>query len=189
MLQKNGFPVSFTDIKKIRADYPGLAHVVKILLNDSAMKRKIKKDVGTTDIFSVINHYFSKGKSTYVEERFPSAKIVIKTVKKAGGIVSLAHPGFHLSFSEDKIVEKLKKYGLDCLEVFTPKHNWEQTIHYELLAKKLHLVITAGSDYHYIEHKTKIPLASPLGFQKIPPEVYDDFVNYLKKKTSYNFTK
>ena len=188
-LRKNNFLITLDEINGIRADYPGLAHIVRIMLKKPAIKKRIKKEVGSSNVYSIINHYFSKGKLAYVQEKFPSAKTVIKTIKKAGGIVSLAHPGFHLSFSEDKIIQKLKKSGLDCLEVFTPKHNWEQTIHYELLSRKLNLVITAGSDYHFIEHKTLIPLASPLGFQKIPPGVYDDFLKYLKKKTDYKFTK
>jgi len=183
-LQTLGFPNIYDTTIKMEASYLGLFHIIEVLLNDKKSRNKIRKEVGSLEIFPIINYYFAKGRPLYVKEEFPSAETTFPIFKRAGAIISLAHPGFHLSFSEDPSIKKLTTMGLNALEVFTPKHNWQQTIHYQVLAKKLNLIITAGSDFHSFKHEHYIPLASPIGYLKTPKKVYDNFIKYINKNTS-----
>lgn len=175
-----GFSVPRQKISGLSVQYLGLSHIIHILLGDKKHKKRILSELGTTDIFEIINKYFSPGKPAYVPEKFPGSLSVIRAIRRAGGFAVLAHPGFHLSFKEDRVIKDLAAAGLEGLEVFTPKHNWQQIVHYELLAKKLGLIITSGSDYHSRIHKV-IPLASPIGYLKIPAQTYNSFVHYLKR--------
>jgi len=182
-LQKLGFLISNKQVFKYRADYLGLHHIVKALRSKKKNLKKIRREVGKLGVFDIVNSYLEFGRPAYIKERLMPTVKMIKLIKKAGGITALAHPGFHLSFSDDDIIKKLKSQGLDALEVFTPKHNWEQIEHYEILAKKLGLVITAGSDYHYDTHKAHIPLGNPVGVLNLPTSLRSDFINFLNKKT------
>ena len=184
-LRKLGFIIADEALTKIRPDYWEFSHVINLLLKNAANKKKILREVGDLDVFNIINAYFAKGKAAYVPEKFPSAIGVIKTIKQAGGITILAHPGFHLAFTDDSIIKQLASRGLDALEVFTPKHNWQQITHYEILAKKLKLAITAGSDYHAEIHKAHIPLGSPVGLLRLPNRVFNNFVKFLHSRMGY----
>jgi len=181
-LEGLGFEIDKKTLSSEKADYLGLFHAVKQLKKNPKNLSKILKEIGDKNIFSIINAYMAPGRPAYVPERLLPAKIAISLIRKAGGFAVLAHPGFHLSSKDSGLISKLKSAGLTGLEVFTPKHNWEQIKRYEFLAKRLNLIITAGSDYHQEIHDKKIPLIDPVGFLKIPTQVYDDLIKFLKAK-------
>ncbi len=95
----------------------------------------------------------------------PSAEKCIRTIKAAGGKVSLAHP-YQIVLSEDgdknleALIERLAGYGLDALECFYPKHSPEQQAYYLGLAERLGLGVTGGSDFHGEKNKPDHPLAT-----------------------------
>lgn len=91
----------------------------------------------------------------------PKRRVTLETaseiIRKAGGIVVLAHPYGEKKSSlvnmtkelkeQEKILVKLHKY-LDGLECYYSDHTPEQTKFYVELANKLGLSITGGSDHH-----------------------------------------
>lgn len=89
------------------------------------------------------------------------AREAIRLILNAGGIPVLAHPmkvsglmtGEVLEAREymealEKLVIKLKSYGLKGLECFYPEHTPEEAEALIGLAEKYKLHITSGSDYH-----------------------------------------
>jgi len=92
----------------------------------------------------------------------PSAQTSIEQVKKAGGMVSLAHPYQIVLNGEslDELVKRLKGYGLDAIECYYPIHTPQQTAEYFALARKYNLHITGGSDFHGEKNKPDHPLAA-----------------------------
>ena len=94
--------------------------------------------------------YLGKDGLAYEEkEDFPPEKAV-KIIKANGGIVSLAHPLLVTKNHEllEKIIDNLKKYGLDALEVNYPAFTKADRKYLKKLAKKHGLLITGGSDFH-----------------------------------------
>ncbi|MFP4460613.1 MAG: PHP domain-containing protein [Thermotogota bacterium] len=87
------------------------------------------------------------------------AEEAINLVKKAGGLVFLAHPG--LFIGEKGGQEGMNKYdihqivafGIDGLEVFHPNHTKSQIQRYLSLAIGEKLLISMGSDYHRGDYK------------------------------------
>ena len=78
-------------------------------------------------------------------------KEAIDLIHKAGGIAAWAHPAHTLRNRinmMDDMGDELKKLGLDGIEVFSSKHNKEQTTRVLKLNDRLDLVPTAGSDFH-----------------------------------------
>ena len=184
-LRKSGFHITSPEILGLKAEYYGLAHIIGLLMKKRNDRRRILSEVGSTDIFAIINHYFSAASDAYVPERYLPAVSAIKLIRRAGGIVALAHPGAHLRYQDDRLVAQLKKAGLECLEGFTPKHNWDQVVHYEMLAKKLNLIITAGSNFHEDFHQNDIPIVTPIGFMKTPGRIFDKFNSYARRKLGF----
>lgn len=184
-LRHLGFDVADRELRTLPTEYYGLTHIIHALLKKPDEKRRILKEVGSADLFAIINHYFATAAEAYVPEDYLSAVKVIKLIKKCGGITSLAHPGSHLNYKEDALVEQLAACGLNALEVFTPKHNWDQIIHYEVLARRLKMAITVGSNYHEDFHQHDIPVVTPIGFLKTPPAIYESFLEYLGSHTTY----
>lgn len=90
----------------------------------------------------------------------PSAETCVKTIKAAGGKVSLAHP-YQIVLGGGRLedlVRRLAGYGLDAIECHYPQHTPEQTAEYLGLAGKYGLHITGGSDFHGEKNKPDNPL-------------------------------
>ena len=87
----------------------------------------------------------------YLKIERMTLKQAIDLIHKANGIAVWAHPAHTLRKRMDQMDDlgnELKKLGLDGIEVFSSKHNKEQTIMVLELTDRLDLVPSAGSDFH-----------------------------------------
>jgi 3',5'-nucleoside bisphosphate phosphatase len=99
--------------------------------------------------------FLHKKCSWYVPQEKWAAAEVVQAIRDAGGVSSLAHAVWYKE--ADAVVEELVDRGLDAIEVFHPDHGEAQIARFSKLARKFHLLLTAGSDYHGIEEKGKAP--------------------------------
>jgi Predicted metal-dependent phosphoesterases (PHP family) len=119
-----------------------------------------------------------------------TAERAIGLITQAGGIAVLAHPMkiSHLIhnpeedfFSElDKLLTKLKVWGLQGMECFYSQHSAEETKHLIEMAKSHGLLITAGSDFHGREIDENIEIG-------IFPAVPDFNKNKLIEQIDHSF--
>jgi predicted metal-dependent phosphoesterase TrpH len=76
----------------------------------------------------------------------------IRIVKKAGGILVLAHPyeieRENPNINIGNIIEKLFALGIDGLEVYNSSHSRENVQRYLNIAQQYNGLISGGSDYH-----------------------------------------
>ena len=70
---------------------------------------------------------------------------VIAIVRRAGGLVSLAHPGLT---RQDALIPRLAAAGLAALEVRHSDHDQETEERYRGLAVRYGLAVSGGSDFH-----------------------------------------
>ena len=89
--------------------------------------------------------YLAEGGAAFVPRRAPSPAAVIRIIHEAGGISSLAHPGL---LGRDEWIPDIAASGLDALEVYYVDHSPEITVHYRVLAERLGLAMSGGSDFH-----------------------------------------
>jgi 3',5'-nucleoside bisphosphate phosphatase len=92
------------------------------------------------------DRYLGEGKPAYVQRYRLTAEEAVRLVSRAGGALTLAHPG--LNGIERGDVQRLRAMGLAGLEVDHPEHNPSLREKYRQLAAECDLVPTAGSDYH-----------------------------------------
>jgi predicted metal-dependent phosphoesterase TrpH len=82
----------------------------------------------------------------------PAIARVTDVVHRAGGIVSLAHPGL---IALDESAERMQAIlslaadaGIDAVEVYHPAHTHAMTDMLERFCLERHLLVTGGSDWH-----------------------------------------
>lgn len=104
------------------------------------------------------DRYLTPGKPGYVERSRIPAVQVIRAIKEAGGIPSLAHPG---QYGCDEIVPLLVRQGLMGLEVYHPEHDAGALFRYERMCMEYGLLAVGGSDYHGTEGLRSMGLGRP----------------------------
>jgi len=91
----------------------------------------------------------SHGKPAYFPvDRMSPAKAVV-VIAAAGGVAVFAHPGdkFHLP-ADESVFRELAAAGLAGLEAYSSYHEPAQEDEFAAFARRLGLVVTAGSDFH-----------------------------------------
>jgi predicted metal-dependent phosphoesterase TrpH len=89
--------------------------------------------------------YLAEDGPAYVPHRGASPAEVVALIVKAGGLASLAHPGYT---KKDDAIPAMIAAGLGAIEAYHSSHDRETTERYLALARDLDLSVTGGSDYH-----------------------------------------
>ncbi len=120
--------------------------------------------------------YLAYGKPAYVPKlRLPSQE-AIDLISRIGGISVIAHPIYGGNSRE--IIQKLKGFGLDGIEVYYTNHPPEDVKKFQSWAKEFGLLITGGSDCHGGTAADRILLGS----LRVPNEVLEQLKKYKKTK-------
>lgn len=85
------------------------------------------------------------GRPAFVPRRGAPVADVIRIVRGAGGVTSLAHPGLT---GIDDAIERFAAAGLDALEARHSDHDPLAEARYRRLAARLGLALSGGSDFH-----------------------------------------
>lgn len=96
----------------------------------------------TRDAFDT---WLGQGRPAFVERIGPTPEAVIGTLHGARGLASLAHPG---RTQIDARIASLKDAGLDAIEAYHSDHDAETAQGYVVIARRLELLVTGGSDFH-----------------------------------------
>jgi predicted metal-dependent phosphoesterase TrpH len=107
----------------------------------------------------LVDHGICQGVRSYFElfdnglahpvAEFPHAQRVIATAQRAGGVVSLAHPGasFHDDIGTEQL-DELVEMGLQGVECYSFHHDAVTTQGYVDYCQSRNLLVTGGSDCH-----------------------------------------
>jgi 3',5'-nucleoside bisphosphate phosphatase len=96
---------------------------------------------------------------------------IIRIIKNAGGISSIAHP--YKLFS-NLFIEDFHKMGVDGLEVYYMDHSAQQVAFYECITTKFGMIRTGGSDFHGEDNRT-----IPFGNFSTPESVLTAMKTYI----------
>jgi predicted metal-dependent phosphoesterase TrpH len=101
--------------------------------------------------------YLGIGKPAYVPHWKLTPVQAVELITDAAGLAVLAHPGLA---GRDDLIPALVQAGLGGIEAYYPEHSPQQVQVYLGIARKHHLLVTAGSDFHG-EMGKQHPLGSP----------------------------
>lgn len=108
--------------------------------------RAIVEKGAAATVKEAFDRYLGEGKPAYVQRFRLETEAAVALVRGAGGTVTVAHPG--VSKLERGDLERLRKAGVEGLEVHHVDHNPSVREKYLRIAEALDLVPTAGSDFH-----------------------------------------
>jgi len=112
------------------------------------------------------DRFIAEGRPAFVPRAGATPADVVRAVRDAGGVSSLAHPGVT---NADGLIPDLVAAGLDALEVYHVDHTDADTARYRDLARGWGLAVTGGSDYH----GARSHHAYGLGLVTLPAEDFD----------------
>ncbi len=147
--------------------YIPINHVIDEILSDKKNVIKIKKDLGLMEVreIDVINNYLRDKKVGKLANSFINIDRIFKLRKKIGGQIILCHPAKH-RFIQPDTWKKLKKMGLDGVELLSPHHSIGAVMYIQFLARNMDLVETGGSDFHLHEGDSA-PIQNSWDYYKI----------------------
>ena len=141
-----GYPIDLDEIRRDVGDGVwGRPHLARALVKAGHAK-------DNDDAFA---RYLHKKCPWHVPQEKWNAVDVLRVIREAGGVSSLAHAVWYKN--PEGVVETLSEAGLDAVEVFHPDHGPAELERFSRLAKKHRMLATAGSDFHGVEEKGKIP--------------------------------
>ncbi len=135
-LRRLGVSIELADVERVAGGGAlGRPHVARVLVQRGA----------SVDIGDAFARYLGRGRPAYVEKPLPTLDEVAALVHAVGGVVVAAHLGAH---GNDDQIRRFQAQGLDGVEVRHPSHppNIERRL--TLLAQRLGLAISGGSDWH-----------------------------------------
>ena len=135
-LQKQGVDIDMDEVKA-EAGFSniGRPHAASVLMS---------KGVVSTFNEAFIR-YLSSEKLDHINTEYCTLSEAAKVMKKAGGVLSLAHPGPLYSSEE---IDEMLKLGVDGLECIHPSHPYPVQKKFTKMANDRNLIISGGSDFH-----------------------------------------
>jgi predicted metal-dependent phosphoesterase TrpH len=118
--------------------------------------------------------YIGKDKPAYVPRYDLTPQEAVTTIREAGGIAVLAHPGL---IKAADVVRQVVAAGVDGLEAYYPQHSREQEEEFLQLAERFQLVVTGGSDFHGL---SKGENADRIGLKGLDQKNFDIFLARIK---------
>ena len=118
------------------------------------MAREMVRAGYARDVQEAFDKWLGTSGKAYCEAKRLSPIDAVKLIKEFGGFASIAHPKKYLLDGRlDMLVEGLKRFGLDGLEVNYPSHTDKDRAELQSLCRKYRLYETGGSDFHGDEDK------------------------------------
>jgi len=146
----------------------GRMHVAKIL----------KEEGFVNYLQEAFDLYLAYGKPAYVPKLRMSSQEAIALISRIGGISIIGHPLYGGNSRE--IIQKLKNFGLDGIEVYYTNHSPEDVRRFESWAKEFGLLITGGSDCHGGTTEAEILIGS----LAVPYGLLSQLKEYKRRKLS-----
>ncbi len=166
LLTEKGLPVTMEQLKKRFPDSViTRAHFARFLLEQGYISQ----------LETAFNKYIGDNGPCYVPREKVNPVQSIRLILEAKGIPVLAHPILYkLPVKElEELVAYLAKHGLIGIEAIYSTYNRADEAVIRQLAKKYHLTISGGSDFHG-KNKPYIDLGVGRGNLKVPDEVWNN---------------
>ena len=184
-MNKAGISVSYDEIKALAAgpeDEPkipgsrlkrhtiGRPHFAAFLVKKRIVKNREQAFL----------RYMGRGKPFYIPKAGLEFGRAVEAIHDSGGIAVLAHPmSLYVAWGKlPDLVKNLKERGLDGLEAWHPSAKAGSCRRLEELAKKLALIVTAGSDFHG-EARPDRKLGITAGGKKIDETYLEDLLSFV----------
>ena len=164
-----GFDITHDEALHVAGgSFVGRAHIAKLMVDKGYCET----------VRECFDKYIGLGKPAYSEKNELTAEEAVRAIRASGGLAFLAHLNqtkYDLNQLEALLL-KLKEAGLNGIEGYYPEYTPEHISQYRVLAEKLGLALSGGSDYH-ADMKPHIKIGVGSGTLKIPYFIYENLKN------------
>ena len=127
----------------------GLGDVLRLAHGGAVGRSHVARALVAAGHADSVEHAFTRfvgrGKQFYIPKPAIPPEKTIRTIREAGGLAVLAHPGVT---GVDDLIPVLVDAGLAGLEVFHAEHDPATRERYLAMSRELGLACTGGSDFH-----------------------------------------
>ena len=179
-LNELGIKISIDQVEALADGVIGRPHIARVLVDIGAAK-----DVRTAfDLF-----LGEKGKAYFPKRRIPP-RAAFKWIHDAGGVAVIAHPRtLRYKMPNLKYGDCLGRWaleGLDGVECHYSGHDPATTKELLLVAKRLNLAVTGGSDFHGPKVRKGVSIGVGYGSMNIPDSLLDGLVEAWRKRHGHS---
>jgi predicted metal-dependent phosphoesterase TrpH len=168
-----GLPIEPEEVfALVKEGSPGRPHVAQVMVARGYVK----------DFREAFDRYLRAGGPAHVPRRRLTPEEAIRTIRRAGGVPVLAHPGLA---DLDHLIPGFVRAGLMGIECYYHEHTPAQTRTYLEMCKDLGLVATGGSDFHG-SHTGRV---NPLGSPPVPLSVSERLLDKAREARATRFTE
>ena len=168
-LNELGISITLDEVRREAGEGQlGRPHIAQLMVK--------KRAVASID--EAFDRFLGTGKPAYVDKQRVECFEAIEIILAAGGVPVLAHPGlldYKTDNQLDELIGKLKKAGIQGVEVYYSGHTPDQTRLYAELAKRHDLLMTGGSDFHGAI-QPEIEMGSGQGDLIVPYELFEKLI-------------
>ncbi len=163
-LDKLGIHINMADLFRLSGDDD--------LLGRPHMARAMMEKGYCRSIREAFDKYIGDHCPGYVPKPSLEPIDIIRIIKEAGGISSIAHP--YKLFS-NLYIDDFKDMGVSGLEVYYMDHSPQQVAFYEMITRKYGMIRTGGSDFHGEDNRGTV-----FGSFSTPEAVLEDIEKYYR---------
>jgi predicted metal-dependent phosphoesterase TrpH len=168
----------------------GLSVTMEEVLSESAnpnllgrphIARALVKKGYVPNFDAAFDTFLGNDRPAYVDKYRVPFDEAIATIKAAGGIPVIAHPGIYAKdngLMTNAAVASFKAAGIGGIEVYYPEHSPRQIAHYTALANRHGLLKTGGTDFHG-DMKPEVAMGAGYGDLHVPADLYTRLTNAL----------
>lgn len=152
-LKKEGFILDINAIIDKYNHYAPINHIIDDICANPRNVKKIKKHFNGNGFHEgdIINEFFQGKKNLpALKNSYISLEQILKLRKKIGGQIIICHPAKN-HFMKRDFWQKIKKLGIDGVELLSPHHSFGAVMYIQHLLKDLKFIATGGSDFHRLE--------------------------------------
>ena len=170
-LNELGISITLDEVRREAGEGQlGRPHIAQLMVK--------KRAVASID--EAFDRFLGTGKPAYVDKQRVECFKAIEIILDAGGVPVLAHPGlldYKTENQLDELIGKLKKAGIQGVEVYYSGHTPDQTRLYAALAQRHDLLLTGGSDFHGAI-QPEIEMGSGQGDLIVPYELFEKLIQH-----------
>lgn len=120
-------------------------------------------------VAEAFDRFLGEDGPAYVPHTGASPVDVVEMICRAGGVASLAHPGYT---RKDDVIPDLVSAGLTAIEAYHSSHDEAGTARYVDIARHYGVAVTGGSDFHGVGTRR----SEFFGVTNLPPAHFATFV-------------
>lgn len=165
-LRAQGIEVTFQEVAARAGKIIARPHFAAVMLEKGYV----------SSIQNAFDRYLDESASCFVSREEPDFKEAIAQILASGGLPVLPHPGRFTPIPEilERELVQMQCLGLRGIEIYHSDHMASDVNVYSMLASKLGLAVTGGSDFHG-SAKPRVSLGTGIeGNVSVPKSVLDE---------------